>query len=211
MLSYVVRNVPGTRAAELAALRAMLATQGIAPEVVAARPGESPRATFLRALAAGDPDAPWVVHLEDDVWPAPDLGARLAAAVAGIDASPRVAALTAFTLHRGDVGSWARAAPLATLAAVAPSRFAMTQCLAVRRSVVAGLADHLPAWEAAHPEHNNAEDYMFGNYCSKAGLRIFKHVPSLVQHRDIDSLLGHPCGRRRSPSFAAAYGEIPPC
>lgn len=89
------------------------------------------------------------------------------------------------------------------------SDLSMSVWLAVSTGIVERFAAWLPSWETANPQHKAAQDLCLAAFCRAERLIVQATVPSLVQHRDADSFLGHPVGRRQSRTYRAVYGEIP--
>nr|ADY57876.1 hypothetical protein Plabr_0247 [Rubinisphaera brasiliensis DSM 5305] len=63
-------------------------------------------------------------------------------------------------------------------------------------------------WSERNPQHRAAIDYMLRDLLMHNKWSLGATVPSLVQHRDADSHLGHPCGRRQSESYRRAFGDV---
>lgn len=183
-----------------------MAIQGAMALVIAARPGEPPRNTFARALSAGTScGRPWVVYLQDDAVLCPDFCVRLADYLRP-EATFSVLAL--YSDRRRVLDAYHAEQSLVRLTT---AELTMAVGLAVASAIVTPFTDWLLSWEASHPEHKAAFDLALGAFCRSEKLLIAAAVPSLVQHRDSSSLLGHPCGRRQSRTFRLAHGEVPPC
>jgi len=203
----VVKTVAGARPSELAALQGQLAAQGVLPALTAAgEPGEAPRDNFRRVLRLGAASGrEWLLHLEDDAYLAPDFAAKALALIGRGTAN-----LWTFYSARKEDGEALAAGK--ECRRVTPGAFANTQAVAFPCCLIPHLLAYLPEWEAKHPEHRSAVDYFLGAFCRRERLLIQASVPSLVQHRAGKSLLGHRARFGRvSRTFAAAYGEVPPC
>lgn len=207
LIAAFVKTVRGTRPQELAAVRGQLAAQHVPAAVVEGKPGEPPRDNFRRLLrAAAEADAEWVLHVEDDACLAPDF-------------APRATTLMA----SGVANVWtfydARKESLEAMAAgrlyrrVSPGQFSNSQAVAFTPLLAGLMLDQLPEWEAGPgARHRSAVDYYIGWFVRRNRLILCASVPSLVQHREAKSLLGHRARYGRiSRSFLAAYGETPSC
>lgn len=203
-IEWWVRGVDGQRRWERCSVVAALTEVGIIPKLSLGTLDELPRRNFERLLRGfADGDAEWLGYLEDDVVLAPDFHRRMthaesAMAGAGVVAlfSNKAADMTALKTGLGWRREW-------------PGDFCMTQGMLLHRDTVAGVLDYLPEWEAAHPQHRDAVDYLIGDWCRATKTRIHVVVPSMVQHRDGVSLLGNRWSRPRvSRSFVHAYGEV---
>lgn len=134
-------------------------------------------ASAIRFGAEIDP-RDWLVRCEDDAVPV----RNLAAALPGILGSAPGPVVTLYSNRAADPKSLAagvrwRRQPY--------SELFVGVVMAVRGSLCAGLADHLEAIEGHW-------DSGIQPYLRSCGLHSYAHVPSLVQHRNDDSLLGHP-------------------
>lgn len=201
MLRTVIQAVPNSRERELGELTELLRVQQIEPVVVMANRQEPPRSTFLRALLAGCP-SPWIIYLQDDAVISPDFAIWLG------DVLPRqsFSVLMLYCNLRESVVAYQEGRHLTN---VAHSRLNMAVGLAIAGGIVPAFRDFLPKWENANSHHNAGMDLALGAFCRHERLIIRAIVPSIVQHRDTESLLGHPCGRRKSRTFTMHYGALP--
>jgi hypothetical protein len=140
----------------------------------------------------------WVVGIEDDALLAPDFSTAFFSALAEPH-PPAVQALTFYRNDRADLDCLARGERWRLIPA---RQFHGLVCIAVRRAVVPAILAHWEEW----PDEKLG--IALGDLFSRRGWEIRCHVPSLVQHLDTDSILGHRTRPRRSRSFTAAYGEI---
>lgn len=198
MLTCIVRHVE-ERTDLLTDLLAQLDEQRVPFQVVTQLLGDGPQQSFVRAVS--EPiDTPWTIFLEDDVFLAPDFYSRAQQYCRISD--------TAWSGYSG------RSTDLKLIENGRTYRltknFWMSQCVGIRTALLESLAEWAPTWWTNHPEHKSAVDLMIGDWLANMGKRIVVAVPSLVQHKNSPSLLGHCNGRvRQSPSFARMYGEIP--
>lgn len=197
-IAIVIRSHP-SRAGDIGGLvhAVSWATEGAPVTVVPQPPDAPPKANTSRWLRIGaETGRPWVLHLEDDVHVGPDFGQLPAILFTVPD---RVAVAAFFSIADGPDG-WTR---------VAPSRWCMHQCTAVRAGLAAGFEEFAAEWYEAHPQHRSASDLLLGAWCAHRGAGVAAYRPSLVQHRPLPSTLGPRSRRRESRSFHRAYGEIP--
>lgn len=197
----VIQCVPQRRRERQSLVRE-LERQEVSAVCVEAMANEPPRQTFLRTLRAAAP--PWAVYLQDDAWPAPDFAARLKPL---LDA----AAFNVLSLYSDRACVSAAVAKGKPLVRLSAGELTMAVGLVVATELVDPFATFLPEWERSNPQHRAAFDLALGAFCRRERLIVRATAPSIVQHRDTESFLGHPCGRRRSRSYLAAYGEVPSC
>jgi len=177
------------------------------------RDGDPARVDFPAIIAASlDTEQRWIMHMEDDAWPAPVFGDVVPRALQHAELVA-ASAITFFSRHKADV-----AAVRADLASgrlepryrrVAPASLCMIQCVALRRETMVGFPEWAPSWYEAHPEHNHAADLLLGAWLSRQRARVLAHVPSLVQHLDVPSTLPNHRGVRQSETYRLAFGEAP--
>lgn len=140
--------------------------------------------TWLRALdAAGDSP---VVLLEDDVELAPRWLERVTAA---IEERPDQV-IQFFSMRKADLTVGSREEPGRT--------FLMNQCFYLPR----GAARALAAFSREHFAGNTSgNDLTTREWLKETGQTYWIHVPSLVQHRPLRSMIGPRSSRRQSPTF----------
>lgn len=184
----VVRASHGTRMRERSALCRQIEVFA-APFIVESTPGgESSRRQLLRALQTCH-GAEFAVLLEDDAYLSPDFHERAISFI-----------------HRGT-----NMKPRDGIAYIPAGKFSMTVGIIIAVKMVIGLVNYLPLWERENPRHANAADYLLRDFCKRERLPVAIAWPSIVQHRDGVSALGHRTKNRISPSFLSAYGEVEPC
>lgn len=203
-VSVLIKTVAGKRARELAELQGQFAAQGIVTTTIVGTSAEPPRENFRRLLRAGiEAGQPWIMHVEDDAFLAPDFAVQALACI-----------------NRGVANVWsfysARKEDLEALEAgkkyrrVTPTQFFNTQAVCFSPVFAARMLEDLPEWEAKNPQERSGVDVFIGWFCRKHKFIICVSVPSFVQHRQLPSLLGH---RKRygriSRTFALRYGAVP--
>lgn len=202
--AVVLKTVQGTREQERGALLRQCAAQGIWAGVAWGEPGEAPRANLRRLLHMGiESGKPWLMHLEDDAYLAPDFTERVGVCLCSISECM----WTFYSARKEDEAALAAGR---LFRRVSPGAFANSQCVVLPASHLPEVLHYLPQWEAEHLEHRSAVDYFLGAYCGRVGLPIYAAVPPAVQHREVPSLLGHRARYGRvSRAFAACYGPTP--
>lgn len=154
--------------------------------------------------ASADRGSTWILQLEDDVWLAPDFGALAIDALVRADEAG-ADALTIFTRTKADLDLM----PGPSLRRQSPASLSMTQGVFVRRSMMIGFDEWAPSWYREHPQHNHASDLLLGSWLSRRKAKLYAHIPSLVQHRAVPSMLPSRGGTRQSTSYRMAFGEVP--
>jgi hypothetical protein len=165
-------------------------------------PSEDYPALIELALTLG---RPWILAIEDDAWPAPDFGDRLAEVIDHADATA-AGAVTLFSRRQADIDIMARGERWRTQA---PRSLLMIQALLLCGSVVRGFCAWAPSWYAANPEHRHAADMLIGEWLALRRARLLVHVPSLVQHRAVPSTFRGRSRQRQSETYRIAFGEVP--
>lgn len=141
--------------------------------------------TFLLALeAAGDGPA---LHMEDDVILTRDFAAKVEAVLAEHGDRP----VQFFSLPRKRDVEGSRMEPGRT--------FCMGQCFYLPAGMSRKLLAYAPKWPR-RDEHPTGLDLMVSDFLSAHRLRYWLHLPSLVQHRRLPSLIDP----RRSKSRQSA-------
>jgi GR25 family glycosyltransferase involved in LPS biosynthesis len=145
--------------------------------------------TFLRACAEAGDDA--VVRLEDDVV----LTSNFMSKAEAVIEEHKDEVIQFFSRSKYDLtlGSRLRAG----------SSFMMNQCFYLPVGVSRELMEYCPEWYAInYKEHPSGYDTMMGAYFAKAKRKYWNHVPSLVEHRIMKSLI-HPSrsSKRQSTTF----------
>lgn len=170
-------------------------------------PGDPPRVDFPAVLnqAFMGSSANWIMCMDDDIWLCPNFAARCLDALTYVEGAA-ANAVTFFTRSKRDLEMMAEGTQWRWQPG---SAFSMTQCVAVRRSLLEGFPAWAPSWYAAHPQHIHATDLILGSWLKAHGQRMLVHVPSLVQHRWTRSTLPSRASARQSESYRAAFGEVP--
>jgi hypothetical protein len=184
-MRYIVRAMP-EREQFLAPIRAELP----ALEVVWDR-SRNAIETWLAALECAGNDA--AIHLEDDILPTRGLLAKLDRAI--IEHPDHV--IQFFSLRRADrqLGSrW-----------MAGSSFLMLQCCHLPPGYSAELLAYYPHWPRRHTEPGGPDVHIKDWLVHRGGERYWLHVPSLVQHLAVRSLIDpRRSSHRQSPTFIPA-------
>lgn len=196
-VSVIVRATHGKRLRERNQLLGRLSGCGNVVVVESHPGGEPSRRQFVRALSQADRE--WALLVEDDAWPCDGFA----------DHAIRRLNRQTFVILSLYSGRSALAEDGDEVMRVPPSQLSMSVALFVPSAIAAPLAAYLPEWEAANPQHKHAADYFLRDFCVRERLPVAYTRPSLCQHRPGPSTLGHGAGRRYSPSFLRAFGEIP--
>lgn len=143
--------------------------------------------TFLRALEAAGAGA--ALHLEDDVILTRDFAAKHAAVIDEHGALP--AQFFSLPRKRDVIGS--RLEPGRT--------FCMGQCFYLPPGMSRELLDYAATWPR-RDVHPTGLDLLVADFLSARRLRYWLHLPSLVQHREVPSLIDPRRSKaRQSASF----------
>jgi hypothetical protein len=146
--------------------------------------------TWLDALEQSGYDA--AVHLEDDILPTRDLQAKLASVIAEHPDN----VIQFFSLRVADREKGPRW--------MAGRSFGMTQCFYLPRGYAAELAAYYPDWPRRHGNHGGTDTHL-QDWLAMRRERYWLHVPSLVQHLAIPSLIDpRRSTHRQSPTFNPA-------
>lgn len=140
--------------------------------------------TFVRAkrMAGADP----CVHMEEDVVLTKDFRRKIEAAIA----ERPEAVIQFFSMSKKDpeLGSrWI-------------SRFSMNQCYYIPAGLSGQIAEYAPSWPRL-PNDPIGFDLLMHDFFRERKIRIWQHVPSLVDHLEAKSLLGPRSSKRQSTTF----------
>jgi len=203
-VSILIKTVANHRETERRELERQMGEQKISFQLVTGNGDEPPRENFRRLLLAAIAACrPWFAHVEDDAYLSPRFGddamKRLHENIADVWTfySSRIEDLKPEHAARG----WRR---------VTGGAFANSQCVMIPTIYARQMLDALPSWEIEHLRDESAVDYFIGWFVRKNKLTLCASIPSLVQHRQLPSLLRH---RKRygriSRTFAKAFGAVP--
>ena len=126
---------------------------------------------------------PWVLYLEDDAELCSGFGALAAALLPLPD---DIGALSLFSSCSRDPERLRHGVTRYE----APRPFRMAQCLLLRRELAHAWADSLDTWTG----HPGSPDCALTPAADRLGLRIMVSLPSLAQHRPINSAFGNSGG-----------------
>jgi len=135
------------------------------------------------------------VHLEDDVILTRGFEAKVM--VARMEAPGSIVQM--FSQRKADLerGSrWDRGAG-----------FVNTQAFLVPGWIAPRLVESLPLWDAPERKKHRVGDLSIAAFLASTYQRYWIHVPSLVQHRDTPSTLGHVSSRWHSPTFVDPWED----
>jgi hypothetical protein len=144
--------------------------------------------TFLRACAESGDDG--VIRLEDDVEVTSNFCVK---AEAIIEQIPNTV-IQFFSRRKEDATIGSRWRSGAT--------FLCNPCFYTPPSVNKGILEFAPQWKELNPQHPTGTDLLVAGYLKSQGMRYWNHVPSLVQHRIMKSLI-YPSrsSKRQSTTF----------
>lgn len=200
-VAVLVKCVRGRREKELAELRQQLDKQGIRYSLCEGEPGEPPRDNFRRLLRMGIEHARHrILHVEDDAVLAPDFADRaiefLGSEIANV--------WTFYSARKEDLAAYDAGK---NHRRITPSQYFNSQAVSWPTCFAKPMLDYLPEWESAKKRGVSDCDIFIGDFCRKFRFTIFASIPSIVQHREIASLLGHrPRYGRVSRTFIRHYG-----
>lgn len=152
------------------------------------------------ALALAESVGDWALLMEDDGWPCPGLGEKVER-----DVLPRmtetVGGCSLFSRRKEHLepGLY-RQAPRALSYAVG---------MLLRPRALVGMAEWLPGWYAANPQHYHALDVAIGEWLALGKWEYRVVSPTLVQHRPGKSSFQGRGYARTSSTFTEAWGEAP--
>jgi hypothetical protein len=144
------------------------------------------------AVGLAECTRPWVLYLEDDVELSQDFGAKL---LKRLPLVPGVGALSFFSPAARDIDFY-RAGRFTY---EAPRPFVWAQCLLLRRELAHAWAESLFNWDG----HPTSIDNALTPAADKLGLSVCVALPSLAQHRSLDSTWGHANQGIKSRTFNA--------
>jgi hypothetical protein len=177
MIPVVVTTVP-SRAETFERLRSELGqfnwTQVVAYDRVDAdRKGVVGGA--LRAARDLDPDAEWLIFMEDDAWLSREF-----------DRIPWIIGSAGWLYPGAGLVSFFQTQDAPDgLREFGGTWLLYSVCVALRMPDPDAFDAFAREWYAEHPEHQYASDFLLGHWTLAQGHRILIHTPSLVQH-DID-------------------------
>lgn len=143
--------------------------------------------TFLDALEAAGEDA--AVHLEDDII----LTNNFKKKIERVIADHKNEVVQFFSRRKKDLEVGSRYEP--------GSSFIYGQCFYLPDGYSKMIREYYPSWERKE-EHPTGLDYMVADFLKSRKERYFLHVPSLVDHRAVTSLIDSRRSRfRQSKTF----------
>ena len=153
--------------------------------------GRGFRKTFVEAVGCRGP----LVYLQDDSILCPDFDSRLNLVVGMADV---------VMLYCNRKETLLASPPFVCLPR---GHLTMAVGLLLSQRVCAAVPEWEITWGEDNPNHHAAIDYCLRDLLRHNRWSLAASVPSIVQHRDESSLLGHPCGSRKSRSYTREFGE----
>lgn len=204
-VAVIVKCVDGRRHEQLNQLKGILESQCVPFVLCEGKDGESPRDNFRRLLRVSmEMDKPVTLHVEDDAYPSPDFSEK---AIECLSESGLHDIWTFYSARKEDVVAYKQGR---TSRRITPSQYFNSQAVSWPTKHCAAMLEYLPAWEVERKRGISDVDVFIGSYARLAGIKIIASVPSIVQHREIVSMLGHrPRYGRISRTFLMHYGLTP--
>jgi hypothetical protein len=138
--------------------------------------------TFLDAMRlAGEQPA---VHMEEDIVLTRNFQQKLDAAIAERPND----VIQFFSMRKADLTIGSRYDP--------GSRFMMNQCFYFPAGISKQVLEYAPLWERRR-EHPTGTDIMIADYLRNHKMQYWIHVPSLVQHKQLVSLIDSRRSKKR--------------
>lgn len=198
MILIVIPTKQPERYADLIKLQKQLINQDMQFIIIPHQDGLRPSDNYIRSLEVGyecTKSGDYVLQMDDDVYLCNDFSSIIN---------------TVLSDNQYDVISFYRNDKLVKKKGIYKhsGTYFGNQCLAYKRELIPAFIDYHKEFDKEDNGWLDAPDVALGQFCKKMGHKIWTYHPSIVQHRDVHSLIGNGTFKRQSESFRRVYGEI---